>query len=496
FIRGFVDEFTKRLVDRLPQGIKDAWRAVKNFISGRDELMVRVLSDPAAAAREFREATQDRQFQLRALPGYQSGTPWTGWGPLNEIAGVVHRQEAVIPADVLRKGPGAVLEFLGAPGFQGGKLGVPLGAVAVQAEADRMTQLNEKTLGQLTQMSGILGGLSDVWDKAGAKLEQIASDMPAVRDLVDLVRTLVELFRAGAAPVAPPAGEGGPDVPAAPATFMDRVRAALGNALSWLKEQGQAAGEKLAQFGSGIVQALTPVGMLTMLLDMLGEPVQALLTPITMVASALATALLPVFKAAFPIIKTFGVLLLTVLQGVATVWNAIVGAIGNVFKSLSRISILGMRPLKFLEGTANFFLGLQVNTQALADAQKELRDLTWEEAAERAKNIDAIKKTTEALRNVPSGFKVALARFQAATPVQSFATGGYVPPTPGGRIVRVAEGGEGEYIVPESKMGRSVVVNVDMRNSTIYGVDDLDRRITTAVGRAMRQARMAAYGVT
>src|SRR5690606_33512607 len=151
--------------------------------------MVRVLSDPAAAAREFREATQDRQFQLRALPGYQSGTPWTGWGPLNEIAGVVHRQEAVIPADVLRKGPGAVLEFLGAPGFQGGKNDVPIfGAAAVKVEADRLTQLNEESLGKLTQMSGILGGLSDVWDEAGAKLEQIASDVPAVRDLVELVR--------------------------------------------------------------------------------------------------------------------------------------------------------------------------------------------------------------------------------------------------------------------------------------------------------------------
>src|SRR5690606_22220174 len=238
---------------RLPQGLKDAWNAVKNFISGRDELMIRVHSDPAAAARECREATQDRELQLRALRENQSGTPWTGWRPLNEVAGVVHRQEAVIPADVLRKGPGAVLEFLGAPGFQGGKLGVPLGAAAVQAEADRLTQLNEQSLGQLTQMSGILDGLSDVWDKAGAKLEQVAADVPAVRDLVELVRTLVDLFRASATPVAPPAGDGGPDVPAEPATFMDRVQAALGNALSWLKDQGQAAGEKLAQFGGGIV---------------------------------------------------------------------------------------------------------------------------------------------------------------------------------------------------------------------------------------------------
>src|SRR5690606_37122219 len=106
------------------------------------------------------------------------------------------------------------------------------------------------------------------------------------------------------------------------------------------------------------------------------------------------------------------------------------------------------------------------------------------------------KAVNESLRNVPGGFKVALARFQAATPVQSFATGGYVPPTPGGRIVRVAEGGEGEYIVPESNVGRPVVVNVDLRHSTISGADDVDRRITPAVGRAMRQARMATDGVT
>lgn len=33
-----------------------------------------------------------------------------------------------------------------------------------------------------------------------------------------------------------------------------------------------------------------------------------------------------------------------------------------------------------------------------------------------------------------------------------FSEGGYIPETPGGRIVRVSEGGEGEYIVPESKV--------------------------------------------
>src|SRR5690606_40752686 len=130
--------------------------------------------------------------------------------------------------------------------------------------------------------------------------------------------------------------------------------------------------------------------------------------------------------------KTFGVMLLTVIQGISTVWNAIVGTIGNVFKSLSQISIRGMRPLKFLEGTANFFRGVQVDTKALADAQKELRGLTWEEAMARSKNTDALNRATEALRNAPSGLQVALARLPGGQPGPAFARGRYRPPSPRG----------------------------------------------------------------
>ena len=40
--------------------------------------------------------------------------------------------------------------------------------------------------------------------------------------------------------------------------------------------------------------------------------------------------------------------------------------------------------------------------------------------------------------------------------ILGFAEGGYIPATPGGEIIRIAEGGEGEYIVPESKVGNFV----------------------------------------
>src|SRR5690606_18205662 len=79
-------------------------------------------------ARELAQQLEGREIYIQQAPpltiwqrigralGFQQGTPWTGWGPTDEVAGVVHRREAVIPWDVLRRGPGAVLEFLGAPG--------------------------------------------------------------------------------------------------------------------------------------------------------------------------------------------------------------------------------------------------------------------------------------------------------------------------------------------------------------------------------------------
>src|SRR5690606_9669205 len=64
----------------------------------------------------------------------------------------------------------------------------------------------------------------------------------------------------------------------------------VGSALTDLRDRA-------LQFAAGIIAALNPINMLSQLLDALATPVQALLVPITMVVSALATALLPVFKA-------------------------------------------------------------------------------------------------------------------------------------------------------------------------------------------------------
>src|SRR5690606_25602282 len=41
-----------------------------------------VIATQGVTAREI--------LRRRGLVGFQEGTPWTGWGPLDEVAGVVH----------------------------------------------------------------------------------------------------------------------------------------------------------------------------------------------------------------------------------------------------------------------------------------------------------------------------------------------------------------------------------------------------------------------
>ncbi|HBF81300.1 MAG TPA: hypothetical protein DD420_15625 [Streptomyces sp.] len=78
-----------------------------------------------------------------------------------------------------------------------------------------------------------------------------------------------------------------------------------------------------------------------------------------------------------------------------------------------------------------------------------------------------------------------------------FADGGYVPPTPGGRIIGVAEAGEGEWIVPDSKVrsfaqaagGSGGVTNNLYLQGPVFGVDDLDRRVRRLMDASARESR-------
>jgi len=71
--------------------------------------------------------------------------------------------------------------------------------------------------------------------------------------------------------------------------------------------------------------------------------------------------------------------------------------------------------------------------------------------------------------------------------VPGFASGGYVPATPGGRIIRVAEGGEGEYIIPQSRIGRMSGSSGNTINLTINAPGGDPRVIANAIMPALEE---------
>jgi phage-related protein len=195
-----------------------------------------------------------------------------------------------------------------------------------------------------------------------------------------------------------------------------------------------------------------------------------------LIGTILGQILTPILQALFPVFKLLGLVITGVALVFAKAWNAVASAINWA---------LG-------------WLGVHVNSideSGLQEAWDELINMTWEEAMAKAQETEATKEATEALRNVPEGFKIALTRFSVAQGqmIPGFASGGFVPYTPGGRIVRVGENPPGEWIMNPSQMGGGgVTINF---NAPVYGVDDFKRTVLTTVNEARKSSGMAAYGV-
>src|SRR5690606_11467819 len=180
-------------IERVKQALSSAWNWTINLVGG---------------ARGWLTNTP------RGLgpPGYQSGTPWTGWGSTDEVAGVVHRREAVIPWDVLRRGPAAVLEFLGAPGFQAGYVPAAIGGLtdavllvesAIGSLESRGVIDPETARGLrelIDNLLGIVGSLYDrakeLWDQLGqVDLDEYIDQARRFRDELEALGDVAEQER-------------------------------------------------------------------------------------------------------------------------------------------------------------------------------------------------------------------------------------------------------------------------------------------------------------
>jgi hypothetical protein len=232
--------------------------------------------------------------------------------------------------------------------------------------------------------------------------------------------------------------------------------------------QGASAGGPFGAIAGAIGYLLTQTQsfteIITMFNDVIGalvevlEPVMKAIKPLIaisneiliIVADQLAPVLeglTPVFHALFTVVKGVGLAVAYVVKGIGSVWNGIIDAIATIFDKIGGIKVFGMKPFGFLEGWADTVRKAEVNMNGVNRAIEQLKDTTIASAEAAGKlsvvgtgegsfdatsdavsdltlsvledvdaldeHADTLKEVNEALLNMPQGFKLAAARFEA-----------------------------------------------------------------------------------
>ena len=176
-------------------------------------------------------------------------------------------------------------------------------------------------------------------------------------------------------------------------------------------------------------------GIIQQLADFLGQLIQPMLPLIVIVQqmTTALTALTPVFKVlefafrgVFWVLQQLGTSILWQWKALGTVWNKIVQFVGWL---LEQIGLGDMA--RSLRDT------VMIDTQALDDAMRTLQGTTYDSAAATAALANSANAAAEALTNVPTGYRTALARYYAqgdgsGTPVSGGGGGGGGAPVGGG----------------------------------------------------------------
>lgn len=429
--------------------------------------------------------------------GFASGTPWTGYGPLNEVAGVVHKQEAVIPWKALRKGIPGILEFLGYPGFQDGKNDVPIPEVpeAVSKGSQIWSALvsianSFKDL-VTTGLKNILG--EELYGKIEGAIGTISKELDALMgDFGKLIEDAEKLLN--------------PPEEVKPPTLWEVILKGAGDAWGWLKEKapwltnvlektwtwtirkGGDAWELLSESKLGqIAKKLYEITGAKWVVDMsiqLGsqifsgvvEGVTDALPSLQNAAISFSEAMAAGAEPVTALIIAFASLL-TRTNTFIEIIDAIVGPLGTLLHVLGQ----SLKPLiPIAEWVGEAFTWVAETVVKVWNNLIDALDFIWifgslqhwkmdlEEAAQATRNA------TEAMRNVPSGLKIVTNRLSAA---------GYgsIPSTRSGPISN-----------SNTVINETIIVNL---SGTIYGVDDLDKRIKQSVAESRDKSRLATVGV-
>jgi hypothetical protein len=253
----------------------------------------------------------------------------------------------------------------------------------------------------------------------------------------------------------------------------------VGVLLQTLKDQFAKIGDTIgatliASFGpmAILMRALEPaIRALTPLFDRLA-------VPIALVARVLVAQIEPVLRALWPVLRLLGIVATIVGEvfsrvaaAVAQAIGGLVKAIGNMIAHIPGLGGVGHAIANFGQSILNFGQGARQAADEFARTRKELQGMTWDQTAQALEDLqNSAQNASDALNNIPSGFRIQRAIFLAS------------PAINGPQSVTGASGGQTNYFAPGS-----IVINTQRQR----GDELLDE-----VSRAARDRNMARRGTT
>jgi hypothetical protein len=174
-----------------------------------------------------------------------------------------------------------------------------------------------------------------------------------------------------------------------------------------------------------LMGSISPLAIVSTVLEGVFKGLQpaidALKEPLRIVGEILGAALAPILEALFPVFKMIaiaatwvGQIFFTIAGAILTTVGALVKGLGKLISKLPGVGDFGL--VKVGDGLINMGKGFKDSAKALAEGREKIKALEFGKTAEATQQTaEAATQANEALRNLPSGFKIALARYQVTT---------------------------------------------------------------------------------
>jgi hypothetical protein len=280
------------------------------------------------------------------------------------------------------------------------------------SEAMKSSLANTATtfVGKLGQAGGIINNVINAasqggpWAAVAAALGELLTQTKAFVDVMDIASGGLKVVTDALEPVA------------------NTLFTALGHVLAPAFQVVAVAVQAISPVLATVAQVLEMVAPIVMLLVPIISSLQPLLQFVADVLKGVFSALEPVFRVIFVVVQVIMVVVTAVQRAIVGIWNGLLDAIGAIVDTVVALFTAGL-----VTNGGDFVRAGKGSVSGLDASLKEFTTLNYDSAkaaaAAAAANMgaagasDRLKDTVDAVNesflNVPTGFKVAAARFNA-----------------------------------------------------------------------------------